>query len=88
MKVSTPAAYTKMFPIYTGTVLNQYTIPPHRGLFVAASANNFSNGFTGTNVDGTTCGIPIAAGGVVLPLILKDITTAQTVGTIRIYGLL
>jgi hypothetical protein len=88
MKVSTPPAYTKMFPIYTGTALNQYALPAHRGLFIAASAANLTNGFTGTNIDGTTLGIPIAVGGVVLPLVLKDITTTQAVATIRIHGLL
>lgn len=87
MKVNTPAAYSKIFPIYTGTALTQYQIPAHRGLLISASTTSFS-GWTGANMDGITLTVPISSGSIVLPAILKEITTAQAVSTVRIYGLL
>ena len=89
MKVSTPPAYQNIFPIFTGTTLTNYTVPPHRGLFISSTATALT-GVTCTNVDGTTGTIPIVANtSTVLPLVIKTISTSLSgSNVIKIYGLL
>lgn len=88
MKVATPPSYQNIFPIFTGTTLSQYVVPPHRGLFIASTTTSLA-GVTVENIDGTTGTIPIVTTtAVVLPLVIKKITTSVGAANIRIYGLL
>ena len=88
MKVATPPSYQNIFPIFTGATLSNYTVPPHRGLFIAATTSSLA-GVTCTNIDGTTGTIPIATGAIVLPLVIKTISTSLSgSAAIKIYGLI
>jgi hypothetical protein len=90
MKSNYPASYYHMFNVYTGSALSGYTLPPHRGLFIVGG-NSTTNtaGITFENLDGTTAGLAVAAGTVVvLPLVIKRITAAASITNLRIYGLL
>ena len=91
MKVSTPAAYQDIFPVFTGTTLTNYVLPPHRGLFVATTVTNTSvNAIIIENLDGTTSSFPLIANtATVVPLTIKKMTTVlgNNTGT-KIYGLL
>jgi len=89
MKVATPPSYQNIFPIFTGTTLSQYIVPPHRGLFIASTSTTLT-GVTVENVDGSTGTIPIVTNtAIVVPLVVKKMSTSLgTNTTTKIYGLL
>jgi hypothetical protein len=90
MKVSSPSSYGNIFSVYTGgaTTLTGYTMPAHRGLFIASTTTAL-NGITFENIDGTTTNVGVVANApVVLPIVVKKITVATAVANLRIYGLL
>lgn len=82
MKIVTPASYTKIFTVTTGT---SSVVSAHRGLLLVVGSTNGSVTFT--MQDGSTqaiTGIP-ANTVLILPLIIKFLNTATNV---TVYGLL
>jgi hypothetical protein len=89
MKVSSPSSYGNIFSVYGGSgTLTGYTMPPHRGLFIASTTTAL-NGITFENIDGTTTIVAAVANApVVLPIVVKKITVGTAIPNLRIYGLL
>lgn len=89
MRTSTPPSYDKIFQMYSGTgTLSASVVSQHRGLFLINTDASINLNVTATNIDGTTCTLPIPVGATVLPLQIWKLTISAQQSNIKIYGLL